>query len=855
MDEKTKTDGDNGGVAASQLGSSSVLHPDKGSKNKRKLDDDPSPENPVNAPLMSGFSSKIYQSPEAGPLEGGSSRAPLREDSEPEDWDDPIACQLADLLSENMRPIFQNAIKRIVECGYEESIAKKAISGRGLYQGGKDLVSNVVNDALASLKKGKGEDISSDVFEDLQQLVEYTMLEMISVLREVKPSLSIAEAMWWLLMFDLNILMACEVEGDIFRNVGCKEALGESSSDSSPQLRLESRNPETILPCPYGQHVSKPSLHCCKHYLPETLKFGSFANLTNCKGPVAYEALTAEKGSLAYVGASRDPVVSIPGGKPGTCRKGCSKKELAALRKKSFDIEKCKVACGKCAFRAGKLASIGGLVVERRTKSPCELSVMHMKNASSKRMNEAGCLVHECHHVLTNSSHGLYVADNSSVLPTSGTKSAVPTPSTGLASSSSSSSSSSCSEIKPVQKSEGRTSKSSMTTDNGEERKPTPKDKAITSTSSKSTDYFAGIPYDKSLGKYIPQDEKDKQILKLVPRLQEVQNELHSWTQWANQKVKQAVCRLNKDQDEIKSLRQEMEEAERLKRKKKFMEENTLKRLSEMEFALDNATNQVEDAHSKLQKLEVENSTLKMEMEVAKLQSAASASSCREALEREQKALKDVRSWDAQRSLLQEELASEKKNVAELQRKVGKAKRMYNQTTMLWKQERMTMEKFLAQAASIRKERECLEAAAKIEEGKIKMKAEKDMQKYGEEIKRLENELSELKMKPDSSKISALWRGTDGDNGQCSSIHKGHRIPIFSKRAVNINDYPRSRGLKQERECVMCLTEEKIVVFLPCSHQVFCVKCSELHHKQGMKDCPACRAPIICRIRARFAES
>ncbi|KAE8732519.1 Ribosomal protein S7e family protein [Hibiscus syriacus] len=841
MDEKT----DIGGAAASKLESSSVLPPEKGIKNKRKLDDDPSLENPVSAPLsMSEFSPKIFQSPTVGPLEVGSS---LREDSEPTDWDDPIACQLAELLSSNMLTIFQNAIKRIVECGYEEAVAKKAVSGCGLYQGGKNLVSNVVNDALASLKKGKGEDISNYVFEDLQQLVEYTMLEMISVLREVKPSLSIAEAMWWLLMFDLNISMACEVEGDIFRNVGCKEILGESSSDSISQLRPGSQNPETIHPCPNGHHVLKPSFHCCKHYLPETLKFGSFANLTNCKGPVAYEALTPEKDSLAYVGTSRDPVTSIPGRRLGSCRKGCSKKELAALRKKSFNIEKCKVACGKCAFRAGKMATIGGLVAERRIKSPSKLSAMHMKNASLERINEAGDFVHQCHHVLTNSSHGLCVADNSSVLPMSGAKLAVPTANTGLSSSSSS-------ENKPVHKSEDGTSKSS-TPDNDAERKPTPKEKAITSTSSKSTDYYAGIPYDKSLGKYIPQDEKDELILKLVPSLEELQNELHSWSQWASQKVKQAVCRLNKDQDEIKSLRQEMEEAEQLKRKKKIMEENTMKRLSEMEFALDNATNQVEDAHSKLQKLEVEHSALKMEMEVAKLQSAASASSCREALEREQKAIKDVRSWDAQRSLLQEELASEKKKLAELQRKVGKAKRIYNQIMMLWKQERMTMEKFLAQAASIRKESECLEAAAKIEEDKIKMKAENDMQKYGEEIKKLENKLSELKMNVDSSNISALWRGTDGGNGQCSSVNEGHQIPIFSKRVINTNDYPRSRGLKRERECVMCLTEEKIVVFLPCSHQVFCVKCSELHRKQGMKDCPACRAPIICRIRARFAES
>ncbi|XWS31631.1 hypothetical protein CRYUN_Cryun23aG0093000 [Craigia yunnanensis] len=384
-------------------------------------------------------------------------------------------------------------------------------------------------------------------------------------------------------------------------------------------------------------------------------------------------------------------------------------------------------AYGKDAFRAGKLATIGGFVVEKRIKFPSELPAVHMKNASSKIITEAGVLADESHHVLTSSSPGLIVADKSSTLPTKGSKSAVNTelsPSSSL-------------ENKPVSKSEGRTSVSSKIPDHDAEKSLAPKAECSISMSSKSTDYYAGIPYDESSGKYIPQAEKDELILNLVPKLQELQNELHSWTQWTNQKVMQAVHRLSKDLAELKSLRQEKEEAEQLKREKQIMEENTMKRLSEMEFALNNATNQVEDANSTVQKLEVEHSLLKMEMEVAKLQAAESAARCREALEREQKALKDVQSWDGQRSLLQEDLALEKQKAAQLQRKVGKAKNIYNQTEMTWKQERMAKEKFLAQVASIRKEQEHLEAAAKVEEDKIKLKAEKDMQKYGEEIKNL----------------------------------------------------------------------------------------------------------------------
>ncbi|XP_016694349.1 putative E3 ubiquitin-protein ligase RF298 [Gossypium hirsutum] len=365
--------------------------------------------------------------------------------------------------------------------------------------------------------------------------------------------------------------------------------------------------------------------------------------------------------------------------------------------------------------------------------------------------------------------------DNSRII--NGSKSVVCTTNTALASSSSSS------ENKHVPKSEGRISKSSKTPDHGVEKKPTPKAKGITCISSRSIDYFAGILYEKSLGKYIPQDETDKLILKLVPRLQELQNELHSWTQWTNQKVKQAICRLSKDQDEIKSLRQEKEEAGQFKMEKKIMGESTMKRLSEIEFSLNNTTNQVQDANSKGQKLEA----------------AASASSCQEALERERKALKDVQSWDTQRSLYQ-------RSRKQLSCK-GKWARLKDPTIklrnneilqMLWKRERMTMEKFLAQAASIRKERECLEAAGKL-----------------------------------------CFEETDVASGQCSSINERNQIPVFSKGVVDINDYPGSGGLKWERECVMCLSKEKIVVFLPCVHQTEpqmnaaepCDNSSCMHHK------------------------
>lgn len=175
------------------------------------------------------------------------------------------------------------------------------------------------------------------------------------------------------------------------------------------------------------------------------------------------------------------------------------------------------------------------------------------------------------------------------------------------------------------------------------------------------------------------------------------------------------------------------------------------------------------------------------------------------------------------------------------------------------KQERAAKEKLLAQAASIRKEREQLEARAKVEEDMIRKKAASDMQKYEEDIAKLEKELAEAKLRSESEKIAALRRGIDGRNDSCSRNCKSapsvkeKRKSDESQKMESFQDSLGDGSLRREQECVMCLSEEMSVVFLPCAHQVVCGNCNELHEKQGMKDCPSCRTPIQRRIQARFA--
>lgn len=166
-----------------------------------------------------------------------------------------------------------------------------------------------------------------------------------------------------------------------------------------------------------------------------------------------------------------------------------------------------------------------------------------------------------------------------------------------------------------------------------------------------------------------------------------------------------------------------------------------------------------------------------------------------------------------------------------------------------WKQEEKAKEEFLTEASSIRKERKQIEASAKSKEEAIKSKAGKNLQKYKDDIKKLEKEVSELRLKSDSFKIAALRRGIDGSYASTRKDIRNSPAPIISKIIPKFQEYS---GVKRDRECVMCLSEEMSVVFLPCAHQVVCKTCNELHEKQGMKDCPSCRSTIQRRICVRY---
>ncbi|XP_047327916.1 putative E3 ubiquitin-protein ligase RF298 [Impatiens glandulifera] len=662
-------------------------------------------------------------------------------------WNDPIASQLEELLIRELTEGFQTAIRKIMDLNYTKEMAEFAVLKSGFsYAGGKDFIAEIIESATIYLKKGKKASGSME-FDNLENMAEYILLEMINVLTEVKPSTSISEAMWLLLIFDLNLTNAC------------------STSDS------HNSNFTNV------SQVSKPSI---PH--EEDISVGC----KNCRMCLQKVAVSSKSSSF---GVSGEIDVKLSCGRRSQSGNH-SKRDI--LRQKLHVEKGNKGHTSKVAIRA----KITTLVCERKPKSSSESSISSMKN-SSMRLKTALSKKVSRYNNNTNTNKSL---------------------------------------------------ETNLMAENV--------DKAV-------VDYYAGIPYDESSKRYSPQNPRDEVVITLVPHLQSLQKDIKGWSEWAMEKVMQATWRLSKDSSELKALRQERDDTDKFTKDKQSLEDNTVKRLSEMENALANASGQVDMASTTVRRLEENNSDLRKELELKRKEAQEAADKLEEALLKEQVLQKKIQSWPKEKCFLVEEKDEGLSKVSEMKQKVEKVKSICNRFEVLYKEEQKAKEMRLKQAKTVRKEKESLEAWGLEEEERIKRRAEDGLQKHKSVIKDLERRISEMKFESECSELAALRRsgfgtftgGGDGDgapfqSGGSSSDKK--RLEVFRGNfAENIKKETEEEEEGEGRECVMCLTYEMEVVFLPCAHQVLCRYCNELH-KTGMNFCPSCRADIEGRILVKY---
>ncbi|CAK8530993.1 unnamed protein product [Lathyrus sativus] len=762
------------------------------------------------------------------------------------DWSDHTEAQLEELLLSNLQTIFKSAIKKIVACGYTEDVATKAMLRPGICYGCKDTVSNIVDNTLNFLRNGQEFDPSREhYFEDLMQLQKYILAELVCVLREVRPFFSVGDAMWCLLICDMNVSYACAMDGDPLSSL-YSDGVGDgcSSVQTESQSKVETKGPGLSLPSPcntipLGSQTEK-SFVAENSQVPGGLLEKQVAN--SGFHPV-------DKSSSAFA-TSQFPLLQDKGGIVRKVHSSSTKRDYI-FRQKSIHVEKGYRTYGsKGSSRGGKLSGLSGLILDKKLKSVSESTTINLKSASINISKAVGVDVTQDNLNTSRSSNDGQSTHTSFSLD----------PSDGISRAADPSSSEHEANAKPAVS--GPPDALSAT--------DTDLSLSLSSKSSSSKTPICcshkgscvGIPYDKSVGQWLPQDRKDELILKMVPRVRELQNELQEWTEWANQKVMQAARRLSKEKAELKALRQEKEEVERLKKEKQCLEENTMKKLFEMENALGKAGGQVDRANTAVRKLEMENAALRKEMELAKLRAAESATNFQDVSKREKKTQMKFQSWENQKSLIQEELMTEKNKLAQILAESKQVEAQAEQFEAKRRQAAKKTEELLSLASSLKKEREQIEESGRAKEEMIKLEAEAELQRYKDDIQKLEKEVAQIRQKSDSSKIAALKRGIDGSYaGSWKDMKKGSTLDepqnaSISELVQKLNSFSMiGGGVKRERECVMCLSEEMSVVFLPCAHQVVCTKCNELHEKQGMQDCPSCRSPIQERISVRYMRT
>ncbi|XP_055819734.1 MND1-interacting protein 1-like [Solanum dulcamara] len=630
--------------------------------------------------------------------------------------------QLEDILLQNLEILYSEAITKLMDLGYDEEVAMKAILKNGHCYGGMDVLTNILHNSLSYLNNGyvnSGSCLSLDEsdqsFVDLRQLEEYSLAGMICLLQQMKPHLSKADAMWCLLVSDLHVGRASVME--------IPDGSGRISGSVSGGGGSSSANVEGVATGPIG-------------VVPAMCRFHGgwgFGNSTASAIPLNSSfAITADSSSQKEI--------------------DCPKRFNLTPSMKT--MLKRNVAAFTAGFRSNP---------------------KYMQNQSRA------------------SSSSLADGNQSS----------------GLA-----------------QLGDSQTSKSQD---------------VVNTVVGKFQDLNLDENTQQQGNKDL--DQKDEMILSLLDQIKDLERQVKERKDWAHQKAMQAARKLSHDLTELKTLRMEKEDIQRLKNGKPVIEDSTMKRLSDMETALRTASAKVDRANLSVKRIEDENAEMRAEMEAAKLSASESAKTCMEAAKREKKCIKKLGVWEKQKKKLQEDIAAEKQKISDLQNQLVQLEVAQKDAEAKWKEERNAKEQAAAIVEEERRFKEAVETNNKRKLEELRSKAEIDFQRHKDDLQRLEQDLSRLRASTELQNQSA--------NLVTGSNVEQHPHGDIARMLREFDSFEQDSSEKDDsRECIICMKHEVSVVFLPCAHQVLCANCNDNFGKKGrVAKCPCCRVPIEQRIR------
>ncbi|CAJ1943129.1 unnamed protein product [Sphenostylis stenocarpa] len=363
---------------------------------------------------------------------------------------------------------------------------------------------------------------------------------------------------------------------------------------------------------------------------------------------------------------------------------------------------------------------------------------------------------------------------------------------------------------------------------------------------------FRDLNLDENL-ELVAEDQKDEVIVTLFHQIKDLEKQVSERKDWAHQKAMQAARKLSSDLTELKMLRMEREETQKLKKGKPVLEDTTMKRLSEMENALRKASGQLDLANAAVRRLETENAEMKAEMEASKLSASESVTACLEVAKREKKCLKKLLAWEKQKTKLQQEISAEREKISETEEMLVQIRQSQKETEVRWKEELKAKEEALTLVEEERRRKEDAESNNKRRVEALRLKIEIDFQRHKDDLLRLEQELSRLKASAQSAELHHQSSTSPTSNSEGAKPQR-ETIARLLQQLDNLDDFS-DKEVNSNRECILCMKDEVSIVFLPCAHQVMCASCSDEYGRKGKAACPCCRVQIQQRIRVFGASS
>ncbi|KAG8391415.1 hypothetical protein BUALT_Bualt01G0185200 [Buddleja alternifolia] len=329
-------------------------------------------------------------------------------------------------------------------------------------------------------------------------------------------------------------------------------------------------------------------------------------------------------------------------------------------------------------------------------------------------------------------------------------------------------------------------------------------------------------------------DSITPQLVDLVKNIINLYEKVNEQKEWAQKKVIGSAKSVSKHLLELQMLRMETVGTKQLIYEKMCAEKAealaTLK-IMQRENCLHCADCEVNHLTEAVRRLETKNAAIRADMEAFKLNASESERDLKVVMKRERKCMKKLAEIEKQKSIFQEQCEAEKQVVLQLEVELLQAEKVVEEAEITWRQEIVEKEQMFALLAEEIKMEETQKANSRSELLKLRQKLEIDSQLAQDDCRRLEDELSSLRLAHRMSDVFLkddifLYRSLEGTSSESSAPYEkiGHW------------------------NCMICIDTEVDVVFLPCTHQVVCFSCYEGRCKmQG--ECPYCGAQIEQSIR------